>query len=49
MIAVVTTDNGTNMIKGIRDGRIGRWPCAAVHMFNRVIMSNNEESEQQQC
>ena len=35
-IAVATTDNGPNMIKGMRDGRIGRWPCAA-HMLNRVI------------
>ena len=37
-IAVATTDNGPNMIKGMRDGRIGRWPCAA-HMLNRVIKS----------
>ena len=37
-IAVATTDNGTNnMIKGMRDGGIGRWPCAAAHMLNRVI------------
>ena len=31
-----TTDNGTNMVKGMRDGGIGRWPCVA-HMLNRVI------------
>ena len=37
-IAVATTDNGPNMIKGMRDERIGRWPCAA-HMLNRVIKS----------
>ena len=36
-IAVATTDNGPNMIKGMRDGRIGRWPCTAAHMLNRVI------------
>ena len=37
-IAVATTDNGTNsMIKGMRDGGVIRWPCAAVHMLNRVI------------
>ena len=38
-IAVATTDNEINMItKGMRDGGIGRWPCAAaVHMLNRVI------------
>ena len=37
-IAVATTDNGTNsMIKEMRDGGVIRWPCAAVHMLNRVI------------
>ena len=41
-IAVATTDNGTNMVKGMRDGRIGRWPCAA-HMLNRVIKSIMEK------
>ena len=41
-IAVATTDNGPNMIKGMRDGRIGRWPCAA-HMLNRVIKSTMEK------
>ena len=41
-IAVATTDNGPNMIKGMRDGRIGRWPCA-VHMLNRVIKSTMEK------
>ena len=30
------------MIKGMRDGRIGRWPCA-VHMLNRVIMGTMEK------
>ena len=41
-IAVTATDNGPNMIKGMRDGRIGRWPCAA-HMLNRVIKSTMEK------
>ena len=36
-IAVAITDNKINMIKRMRDGRIGRWPCAAAHMLNRVI------------
>ena len=37
-IAVVTTDNGnSNVIKGMRDGGVGRWPCAAAHMLNRMI------------
>ena len=36
-IVVATTDNGNNMIKGMRYGGIGRWPCAAAHMLNRVI------------
>ena len=35
-IAIATTDNGTNMVKGMRDGGIGRWPCDA-HMLNRMI------------
>ena len=39
MIAAATTDNRINMIKGIRDGGIGRWPCAAAHMSNRLIKS----------
>ena len=50
-IAVVTTDNGTNnMIKGIRDRGVGRWPCTAAHMLNRVIkntmkrMDNNNNN-----
>ena len=35
---VATTDNKTNnMIKEMRDGGIGRWPCVAAHMLNRVI------------
>ena len=39
-IAVATTGNGNNnMIKRMRDGRIGRWPCAVAHMLNRVIKS----------
>ena len=42
-IAVATTDNGPNMIKGMRDGGIGRWPCAAAHMLNRVIKSTMEK------
>ena len=30
-IAVATTDNGTsNVTKGMRDGGIGRWSCAAL-------------------
>ena len=37
-ITVATIDNEPNMIKGMRDERIGRWPCAA-HMLNRVIKS----------
>ena len=37
-IAVTTTDNGINKVKGMRDGRTVRWPCAA-HMLNRVIKS----------
>ena len=37
-IAVATTDNGPNMIKGMRDERIGRWPCAA-HMLNKVTIN----------
>ena len=41
-IAVATTDNGTSMTKGMRDGRIGRWHCA-VHMLNRVIKSTMEK------
>ena len=42
-IAVATTDNGTsNMItKGMREGGVGRWPCAAVHMLNRVINNSS--------
>ena len=37
-ITVATTDNGTNiMIKRMKDGGIGRWPCAAAHIMNRVI------------
>ena len=47
-IAVATTDNESNMTKGMRDGGIGRWPCAAAHMLNRVIKSNEENGEQQQ-
>ena len=42
-IAIETTDNGPNMIKGMRDGGIGRWPCAAAHMLNRVIKSTMEK------
>ena len=41
-IVVATTDNGTSMIKGMRNGRIGRWPCAAAHMLNRVIKSSTK-------
>ena len=41
-IAVATTDNGPNMIKTMRDERMGRWLCAA-HMLNRVIKSTMEK------
>ena len=39
--AAATTDNRINVTKGMRDGGIGRWPCAAAHMSNRV---NNNSS-----
>ena len=41
-IAVTTTNNGPNMVKGMRDGRIGRWPCAA-HMLNRIMIKSTME------
>ena len=44
-IAAATTDNGINMIKGMKDGRIGRWPCAAAHMLNRVIKNTMNRVE----
>ena len=49
MIAVTTTDNGTNMIKRNERWRNGRWPCAAAHMLNRVIKNTMKREQQQQC
>ena len=38
-IAAATTDNRTNVTKGMRDGGVGRYSCAAAHMLNGVIKS----------
>ena len=44
-IDVATTDNGPNMTKGMRNGKIGRWPFAAAHMLNVVIMNTMKKCE----
>ena len=33
------------MIKGMRNGRIGRWPCVAAHMLNRVIKNTMKRAD----
>ena len=48
-IAVATTDNGTNMIKGMRDDGVERWPCAAVCVEQGDKEYNEESEQQQQC